>query len=107
VIGLGFGRRHIQAYQRLPGVRVVALVAQNTDRLEQARLEYGIPTAYTDDATLYEREQLDLVSICTPDRLHAEQALRALWAGVHVLCEKPIATTLEEASQLVHAVRET
>jgi UDP-N-acetylglucosamine 3-dehydrogenase len=107
VIGLGFGRRHIQAYQRLPGVRVVALVAQNADRLEQARREYDIPAAYTDDALLYEREALDLVSICTPDRLHAEQALRALRAGVHVLCEKPIAVRAEEAHALVQAVRQT
>jgi predicted dehydrogenase len=53
------------------------------------------------------REDLDLVSICTPDRLHARQALDALQAGVHVLCEKPIATTLEEAGALVRAVRET
>jgi predicted dehydrogenase len=107
VIGLGFGRRHVQAYQRLPGVRVVALVAQDPDRLEQARREYGIPAAYTDDALLYEREALDLVSICTPDRLHAEQALRALRAGVNVLCEKPIAVCMEEAHDLVQAVRES
>jgi UDP-N-acetylglucosamine 3-dehydrogenase len=107
VIGLGFGRRHIQAYQHLPGARVVAIAARNAERLEQARLEYGIPAAYTDDAQLYEREDLDLVSICTPDRLHAEQAQRALRAGVHVLCEKPIATSLEEAAQLVQAVRKT
>ena len=107
VIGLGFGRRHIQAYQRLPGVRLTAIVARNPERLEQAQREFGIPAAYTDDAQLYEREALDLVSICTPDRLHAEQAQRALRAGVHVLCEKPIATSPEEAGQLVRAVRAT
>ena len=107
VIGLGFGQRHIQAYQRLPGVRVVAIAARNAERLEQARRKFEIPAAYTDDAQLYEREDLDLVSICTPDRLHAEQALRALRAGVHVLCEKPIATSLDEAAQLLRAVRET
>jgi predicted dehydrogenase len=107
VIGLGFGQRHVQAYQRLPGVRVVGIVAQNAERLEQARRAYDVPAAYTDDALLYEREALDLVSICTPDRLHAKQALRALRAGVHVLCEKPIAVCMEEAGQLVRAVRET
>ena len=107
VIGLGFGRRHIQAYQRLPGVQVFAIVARNAERLEQARREFDIPAAYTDDAQLYEREDLDLVSICTPDRLHAGQALRALQAGVHVLCEKPIATSLDEARALVQAVRST
>lgn len=107
VIGLGFGRRHIQAYQRLPGVRVVAIAARSPERLEEARRAYGVPAAYTDDARLYDQQDLDLVSICTPDRLHAEQALRALRAGVPVLCEKPIATSLQEAHAVVEAVRET
>ena len=72
VIGLGFGRRHIQAYQRLPGVRLTAIVARDPARLEAARKEYDVPAAYTDDAQLYEHQEIDLVSICTPDRLHAK-----------------------------------
>jgi UDP-N-acetylglucosamine 3-dehydrogenase len=107
VIGLGFGRRHIQAYQHLPGVTVAAIVARSAERREQAAQEYGIPAAYADHRQLLSEEEIDLVSICTPDRLHARQALDALQAGVHVLCEKPIATTIEEAAALVRAVRRT
>jgi UDP-N-acetylglucosamine 3-dehydrogenase len=107
VIGLGFGRRHIRAYQGLPGVKVAAVVARNAEGREQAAREYGIPTTYADHVQLLSDGGIDLVSICTPDRLHARQALDALQAGAHVLCEKPIATTLEDAAALVRAVRET
>ncbi len=107
VIGLGFGRRHIQAYQGLPGVQVVAIVSRDAERREQAAQEYGIPNAYADHGQALAQEDLDLVSICTPDRLHARQALDALDAGVHVLCEKPIATAIEDAAALVRKVRET
>jgi predicted dehydrogenase len=105
VIGLGFGRRHIAAYQRLPGVTVVAVAARSAERREEAAREYGIPAAYERYEDILARGDVDLVSICTPDRLHARQALDALAAGTHVLCEKPIATTLEEAASLVRAVR--
>jgi UDP-N-acetylglucosamine 3-dehydrogenase len=107
VIGLGFGRRHIRAYQAVPGVKVVAIAARNAEGREQAAREYGIPTTYADHVQLLSDGGIDLVSICTPDRLHARQALDALQAGVHVLCEKPIATSLEEAASLVRTVRET
>jgi len=107
VIGLGFGRRHIQAYQRLPGVTVQAIVARNAQAREGAAREYGIPAAYERYEEVLARGDIDLVSICSPDRLHARQALDALAAGAHVLCEKPIATTLEDAAALVRAVRET
>jgi predicted dehydrogenase len=107
VIGLGFGRRHIEAYQGLPGVTVEAIVARNAERREQTAREYGIPAAYERYEEVLARGDIDLVSICTPDRLHARQALDALEAGVHVLCEKPIATTLEDASALLRTVRQT
>lgn len=107
VIGLGFGRRHIQAYQGLPGVTVQAIVAQNAQRREETAREYGIPAAYERYEDVLTRRDIDLVSICTPDRLHARQALDTLAAGAHVLCEKPVATTLEDAAALVRAVRET
>jgi UDP-N-acetylglucosamine 3-dehydrogenase len=107
VIGLGFGRRHIQAYQHLPGVAVAAIVARSAQAREQAAREYGIPAAYERYEEVLDRGDIDLLSICTPDRLHARQALDALQAGVHVLCEKPIATTLEDAAALARAVRQT
>jgi predicted dehydrogenase len=107
VIGLGIGRRHVQAYQSLPNVEVVAIADANENVLERTRRELGVADAYSEADPLLARDDIDLVSICTPDKLHAGQALRALETGKHVLCEKPMATSLEEAASLVHKVRET
>ncbi len=110
VIGLGIGRRHIRAYKTLPDVEVRAIVDTDARALAKVRAEYGIPLATTDYEQILKGAKMagiDAVSICTPDRLHAGQALQALQAGMHVLCEKPMATTLEDAARLVRAVRES
>ncbi len=107
VIGLGIGRRHIQAYQSLPGVAVVAIVSRDEKVREKVRQEFGVPFAFSDYKQALTRDDIDLVSICTPDRLHAEQALFALEAGKHVLCEKPMTTRLADAARLAQKVKET
>jgi UDP-N-acetylglucosamine 3-dehydrogenase len=107
VIGLGIGRRHIQAYQALPGVEVAAVVDADSNALINAQREFGIAHGFTDYRQLLERADIDLVSICTPDRLHAGQALAALDAGKHVLCEKPLATRSEDAIAIVHKAHAT
>ena len=107
VIGLGIGRRHIQAYRALPGVEVTAVVDVESNALLSAQREFGIAQGFTDYRQALDRADIDLVSICTPDRLHAEQALAALDAGKHVLCEKPLATRSEGAAAIVRKVRET
>lgn len=103
VVGLGIGRRHIQAYSQLEGVKVVAIASTDGAALDQAQREYAIPHAYRDIGDILAHADVDLVSICTPDRMHAKQALLALRAGKHVLCEKPLATTVEDAATLVSA----
>lgn len=107
VIGLGIGRRHIQAYRALPGVEVTAVVDVESNALLSAQREFGIAHGFTDYRQALDRADIDLVSICTPDRLHAEQALAALDAGKHVLCEKPLATRSEDAAAIVRKVQET
>ena len=105
VIGLGVGRRHIQAYRRLEGVEVRAICAQSAESVDTARKEYGVPDGSTDYREIVDRQDVQLVSICSPDGQHAEQALFALQCGKHVLVEKPVAVTLDEARALVDAVR--
>jgi len=107
VVGLGIGRRHVRAFQSLVGVQVTVLVGTNAEALQKAGQEFGVGVTLTDYRQMLARDDVDLVSICTPDRLHAEQALLALEAGKHVLCEKPMAITLKDARRLVHKVRET
>jgi UDP-N-acetylglucosamine 3-dehydrogenase len=107
VVGLGIGRRHVQAYQTLPDVEVVAIADTDAVALEKTRQEFGIRSVLSDFTHILTKDDIDLVSICTPDRLHAEQVLLALEAGKHVLCEKPMATCLEDAARIVQKVRET
>lgn len=103
VIGLGIGRRHIQAYSRLSDVSVVAIAGADREALARVQGEFAIPAAYQDIGEILARPDVDALSICTPDRLHAEQSLAALRAGKHVLCEKPMATSLEDAMKIVEA----
>lgn len=107
VIGLGIGRRHIQAYQSLPGVEVVALADIADGARSKAQAEFRISHAFADYRQAIARTDVDLVSICTPDRLHVEQTLFALDAGKHVFCEKPIATSVEDAARIVDKVNKT
>ncbi|HEY3078754.1 MAG TPA: Gfo/Idh/MocA family oxidoreductase [Chloroflexota bacterium] len=101
VIGLGVGRRHLEAYRKLDGVEVVA-VATGTDRsADEARDRFGVPFSTTDYRRAIDRPEVDAVSVCSPDRFHAEQAAFALERGKHVLVEKPIATTQEDVARLV------
>lgn len=104
VIGLGIGRAHLRAYQAIEGVRIAAISDVNAAALAKAKDEFGSPFVSTDFREAIDRPDVDLVSICTPDRFHAEQAIYALQHGKHVICEKPIATTAAEVAQLVQAV---
>jgi UDP-N-acetylglucosamine 3-dehydrogenase len=103
VVGLGIGRRHIQAYARVPGVRLVAIAGTDVGALDRTRLEFDVPIACQDLDEILALPDVDAVSICTPDRLHTEQSLAALRAGKHVLVEKPLAISLEEARAVVRA----
>jgi predicted dehydrogenase len=103
---LGVGRTHIQSYQAA-GVDVVGLADVVETGLKKAQDQYGIATGYTDYRDFLARDDVDMVSICTPDRLHAEQVLAALDAGKHVLCEKPMVITTGDAASIVKKVRET
>ena len=107
VAGLGIGRRHLQAFRLLPAVEVVAVASRSESTVQQAQQEFQIPHGFTDVAQMLDAVELDALSICTPDRQHAEQTLLALEAGLHVLCEKPLTTTLEEAATLVQRVRKS
>ncbi len=107
VIGLGVGRTHLRAYGGLPDVEITAVADVSEEARERAQQEFGVPSAFADYRDLLSRPDVDAVSICTPDRLHAEQALAALDAGKHVLCEKPMTTSVEDAAAVVRKVRET
>ncbi|MBN1838381.1 MAG: Gfo/Idh/MocA family oxidoreductase [Spirochaetales bacterium] len=106
VIGTGFiGPAHVEALRRIPNIEVVALADVDADTARQKAEMLGIPSHYGDYRTLLAREDLDAVHICTPNNLHFRMAKQALEAGKHVICEKPLATELSEARELVELAR--
>lgn len=105
VIGLGVGALHAKGFMRSAYTRLVALCDTNAERLSAHAAEYNVPPeqCFTDYRKMLAEAQLDVVSVCLPNALHAEVSIAALESGVHVLCEKPLATTLSEALAMQRA----
>jgi UDP-N-acetylglucosamine 3-dehydrogenase len=104
VIGVGsFGELHIQAYKALSDVEVVAISDVRESRLREISSKYGIPHMYRDARELCARNDIEAVSVVTPETLHLEPVLAAVQAKKHVLLEKPIATTLDDARRIIDA----
>ena len=103
VIGSGVGRAHVRGYSCLPDVEVVALAALDRERAESVAREYEIPRLYADHRELLEQPDIDAVSVCVPNYLHAPVCHDAMMAGKDVLCEKPLARTADEAASIAEA----
>jgi predicted dehydrogenase len=98
VIGVGsISEYHIKPYMKNPEAEVVALCDLNEERLKTKGQEFGAEHLYTDYRELLKNDEIDAVSICTWNNSHAEIAVAALEAGKHVLVEKPLSITVEEA----------
>jgi predicted dehydrogenase len=106
IVGLGFGAAvHLPGYKLLDGlgVRVTALCARDVGAANEIARRHGVPRAYTEWRDLVEDPGVDLVSVATPPKAHAEVALGALEARKAVFCEKPLATSLAGARELADA----
>lgn len=104
LIGAGlFGERHAQAYSRHHAVDFVAVCDLNLPRAEQVAEKYGAGYATDDLNRVLADPSVTAVSIATPDHLHRDVALAAAKAGKHLLVEKPLATTVEDAEAIVAA----
>lgn len=106
VIGCGSiaQHRHLQEYSWNKAVEIVAVCDINEVRAIEIGKEYSAK-AYTDYKELLADKDIDAVSVCTPNYLHAPISIDALNAGKHVLCEKPMATSSEEAAQMIEAAK--
>ncbi len=104
VIGCGsIGvKRHISEYSENKDVKLVAFCDKVLERADEQKSIYG-GSAYRDYIDLLADENVDAVSVCTPNHLHAEIAIAALDAGKHVLCEKPMGVTLDEMDAMIEA----
>jgi predicted dehydrogenase len=109
IIGLGgIAGAHLAAYKRYPeGARIVAAAdGKGKDAYSFGMLPEGA-RLYTDYREMLEKEELDAVDICAPSHLHRAISEYALRSGVHVLCEKPMALSSEDAESMVSAAHET
>ena len=93
--------RHLPALKTIKEVRVVSLCDNNEDHLEQAGQKYRIKKRFLDYQELLADSEVEAVAVCTPLQSHFEIAKAVLGHGKHLLLEKPLALTLEEADQLV------
>ncbi|MFW6598508.1 Gfo/Idh/MocA family protein [Propionibacteriaceae bacterium Y2011] len=104
VVGLGWaGQQHMAAYAQLPGVELVALAGQEPEQLATLAQTYGVADTFADAEAMLATAELDVVSLATPTALHAPMSIKALDAGVHVLCEKPMAENAARAREMVAA----
>src|SRR5215208_2328827 len=102
VLGTGFvGRVHLEGISRVGGVKLYAIGEPEVAKAQQLANEFGAEKVEGDYRRLLEDPELDAVHICTPNALHFPMAKAALAAGKHVICEKPLATSVAEASELV------
>lgn len=109
LIGVGnISGKHLNGYAALPDdVEIVAACDLVPERMEAAARAYGIPKLSRDYRELLAMPDLDFVSVCLPNHLHAPVTLEALEAGKHVHCEKPMAMNAAEAESMVAAMRKT
>ncbi|MBQ4074581.1 MAG: Gfo/Idh/MocA family oxidoreductase [Clostridia bacterium] len=98
--------RHLPEYQARPDVQICGLFDLNQDRAAALADQYGA-TAYATYEEMLADPGIDAVSICSANIAHADMTVAALRAGKHVLCEKPMATTLADCERMVEAARES
>lgn len=103
VIGCGpWGRNHARVYNELDNARLQAVCDKDITIASKIGARYGIEW-FTDAAEMLELDGVDALSICTPTTSHADIAIAAIEAGKHVLVEKPMTRTVEEAKSLIKA----
>ena len=107
ILGVGWaGTRHVQAIRELARkVTVECLVDNDPDHLRAKAKELDVKKTYTDYHDALADPDVDAVSICLPHALHCPIALEAASAGKHVLCEKPVAMTVAEATQMIDVAK--
>jgi predicted dehydrogenase len=107
ILGTGFaGRMHAQA-ARMLGARLVGVMASTPARSDAAAAELGAEQSFASVTELLEHPAVEVVHVCTPNALHVSQVEQALARGKHVICEKPLATTAQDAERLSGLARES
>lgn len=103
IVGCGhIAKKHAEAIQNAEGAELVAVCDTNPQRLQEYVDQFGVK-GYTDLGEMLKNDQINVVNICTPSGYHAPLAVQAADAGKHVVVEKPISLTLEDAERIIEA----
>ncbi|MFK7933137.1 MAG: Gfo/Idh/MocA family protein [Saprospiraceae bacterium] len=106
-VGAGyFAQFHVEAWQRIPEVELVAICDQQLHKAIALADKFQVEKVYSDFAELLQQEHLDVVDIITPPATHYQLCLQAAQKGITVICQKPVAPTLEAAKRLVKSVKD-
>ncbi|MHB9130250.1 MAG: Gfo/Idh/MocA family protein [Armatimonadota bacterium] len=104
IIGTGgMAHHHAESFQQIRGVKVVACCDIDAERVQAFAAKHAIPRAYIDYRQMLAQEKLDAITNVTPDAQHAEVSLAVIASGRHILCEKPLATSLADAREMARA----
>lgn len=107
ILGAGFmGKMHANVYKTIPGAELVAIFDKSDSRAQEFGSQHGLKP-YTDFDEMLQTEELDVIDICLPTHLHKEFGVKAALAGKHLMCEKPMAMSLQEADEMIAAVDKT
>lgn len=102
IVGLGVGRRHLEFLSQMPNVSIEAVCDVQEGPASAYAKQYGAKP-YTSYERMLDEVALDAVTLCTPPSLHAPQTEAAAARGLHVLCEKPMAGSLEDCQRMIDA----
>jgi len=106
IIGTGrIGKRHAKHVKKLGKLKAICDIKK--DLADKVSEEFNCSCYYSIDDLLEGEKDLDLVSICTPNGLHAEHSIKALEAGNNVLCEKPMAISVEDCEKMIHMAEQS
>jgi predicted dehydrogenase len=105
ILGAGFiGEIHLESYHRfVPEAEVVGVYTRDPNKARAFADKHGIPNAYSDLDAAIRESGCEVVDVCLPNFLHAEATIKAAGASKHIIMEKPLAVTLEEADAMIAA----
>lgn len=106
VIGTRFGYNHIVGAVKSPNTDLVCICDKDPERAKEMEAEFHIPCV-TDAQEIFDNPEIEAVTIALPDQMHAEMSIRAMRAGKHVMCEKPMSLDLDECKEMIKVSKET
>jgi len=106
VVGTGYmAQQHMDRIIRIPEFKLVGVVSRDRERGRVIERKYNAETSFCDLSEAVTREDVEVIDINLPTFMHKDATVKAAQAGKHVLCEKPMAMTLEEADEMIDVAR--